>query len=170
MTISQSVMAKENTSALTSYSPCVMTSGAIHRYVPVSAVIFDPSRGTRRARPKSQIFASKDPEIKTFEALKSRCITPTSCKYVMPRVMPTATRIASTFRIGPFSRKYSSKGPFAMNSVTKHSSDPSTTEPTYPTRFACLRVRSILTSWKKSSCADLTSSRLSVTYFSATSM
>ena len=73
----------EYTSHFSSYGWCVITSGAIIRYEPVSAVCSRPLRACV-AMPKSATFACCCSSSSTFGALMSRCITLCWCRYASP--------------------------------------------------------------------------------------
>lgn len=80
--ISHSTTPKLYTSALVEYGSCRMTSGAIHRYVPVSAVKSDdecPISSTQ-LRPKSEIFTVPWLSSRTLPDLRSRCMMEHKCK------------------------------------------------------------------------------------------
>ena len=71
---------KEKTSHLWSYFWCEITSGAIHRYVPVSAVIAFPSVALTLATPKSATFTTSYSSISKFAVFRSRWMTFTLCR------------------------------------------------------------------------------------------
>ena len=120
-----------------------ITSGAIQRKEPVSAVSFPllaphlltvcPARGTLRARPRSASLTPLALSMSTFGLLMSRCMYPASCRYAAAEATPLATRRKKPGGVGRLNASPTS--PPSQNSSTRPNESGASTHARQQMRF-----------------------------------